>query len=150
MPSMARPKSTLDSLRARLREGGLRSTGPRVAVFQYLEGRSAPVSHGDLVEALADHGFDAATLYRNLIDLEGAGLVARVNVGDNVWRFELRRGDGHEEEKGEHPHFMCVECGEISCLADVRVKLTPAPGSVKSVVHSVSDIVLKGHCVRCG
>jgi Fur family ferric uptake transcriptional regulator len=144
---MARPKSSVDALRARLRAADLRSTGPRLAVLQHLQGRSAPLSHGELVEALANHGFDAATLYRNLIDLEGAGFVARVNLGDNVWRFELRGESG--DEKAEHPHFMCVQCGEISCLADVRVKLTPAPGSVKSVVRTVSDIVLKGQCVRC-
>jgi len=144
---MARSKDSLDSLRDLLRDAGLRCTGPRMAVLRHLQGCTAPLSHGELVEALTDHGFDAATLYRNLIDLEGAGLVGRVNLGDNVWRFELRRGNA--EHTSEHPHFVCVQCGEISCLADVRVKLTPAPGSVKSVVSTVSDIVLKGQCVRC-
>lgn len=144
---MARPKPSVDSHRDLLRDAGLRSTGPRMAVLQHLQKCTAPLSHGELVEALVDHGFDAATLYRNLIDLESAGLVGRVNLGDNVWRFELRRGSA--EETSEHPHFVCLQCGEISCLADVRVKLTPAPGSVKSVVSTVSDIVLKGQCVRC-
>lgn len=144
---MARSKASPESLRDLLRAADLRCTGPRIAVLQHLQGCSAPLSHGELVEALADRGFDAATLYRNLIDLESAGLVGRVNLGDNVWRFELR--DPNEEEKREHPHFMCVHCGEITCLEDVRVKLTPAPGSVKSVVSTISDIVLKGQCVRC-
>lgn len=115
-------------------------------MLQHLQGCSAPISHGELVETLADCGFDAATLYRNLIDLEGAGLVSRVNLGDNVWRFELR---DPEEEQREHPHFVCDDCGEITCLSDVRIKLSPAPGSQKSVVRSISDVVLKGQCVRC-
>lgn len=146
---MARPKGSLDSLRDLLREAGLRSTGPRVAVLQHLQGCSAPLSHGELVEALPDRAFDAATLYRNLIDLEGAGLVSRVNLGDNVWRFELRDASKGKDEQSEHPHFMCLQCGEITCLSDVRVKLSPAPGSQKSVVSTISDIVLKGQCVRC-
>ena len=79
--------------------------------------------------------------------LEGAGLVSRVNVGDNVWRFELR--DQDTEAESEHPHFVCVECGEITCLSHVRVKLTPAPGSIKSVVNRVSEVLLKGQCTRC-
>jgi Fur family ferric uptake transcriptional regulator len=144
---MARAKASVDTLRSLLRAADLRCTGPRLAVLQHLQGCSSPLSHGELVEALADLGFDAATLYRNLIDLEGAGLVGRVNLGDNVWRFELR--DANKEESREHPHFMCLQCGKITCLEDVRVKLTPAPGSVKSVVSTISDIVLKGQCVRC-
>ncbi|MBA3547118.1 MAG: transcriptional repressor [Nannocystis sp.] len=146
---MARTKVSLDSLRGLLRAAGLRSTAPRVAVLQHLQGCSVPLSHGEFVAALASHGYDAATIYRNLIDLEGAGFVGRVNLGDNVWRFELRGTTGDSHAKGEHPHFVCLQCGEITCLADVRVKLSPAPGSVKSVVSTISDIVLKGQCTRC-
>ena len=144
---MARPKASLEPLRDLLREAGLRSTAPRTTVLQHLQGCTSPLSHGELVEALADSGFDAATLYRNLIDLEGAGLVSRVNLGDNVWRFELR--DPGQDEQREHPHFVCTHCGEITCLSDVRIKLSPAPGSQKSVVRTISDVVLKGQCVRC-
>ena len=117
--SKAQP--SLDDLRAVLRDAGLRSTNPRVAVLQHFHANRAPLSHGELVEVLADHGFDAATIYRNLTDLTGA----------------------------EHPHFVCIQCGEVSCLSEVRVKLSPAPGSIKSVVNSISDIVIKGHCTQC-
>jgi Fur family ferric uptake transcriptional regulator len=143
--SKAQP--SLDDLRAVLRDAGLRSTNPRVAVLQHFHANRAPLSHGELVEVLADHGFDAATIYRNLTDLTGAGLLNRINLGDNVWRFEPR---GRSKATPlEHPHFVCLQCGEVSCLSEVRVKLTPAPGSLKSVVNSISDIVIKGHCTQC-
>jgi Fur family ferric uptake transcriptional regulator len=45
---------------------------------------------------------------------------------------------------------VCTQCGEVTCLSQVRVKLTPAPGSTKSVVSSISEIVIKGQCTRCG
>lgn len=145
---MARSKATsLAALRDRLRGAGLRCTAPRMAVLEHFETVRRLLSHGELVEALADREFDAATIYHNLIDLEGAGLVSRVNVGDNVWRFELR--DQDTEAEAEHPHFVCVDCGEISCLDQVRIKLSPAPGSLKSVVRRVSEILLKGQCTRC-
>lgn len=145
---MARPKTpSLDSVRDLLREAGLRCTAPRTAVLQHLQTNRGPLSHGELVEALVERDFDAATIYRNLIDLEGAGLVSRINLGDNVWRFELR-GPGTEERR-EHPHFVCLDCGVITCLAEVRVKLTPAPGSGRSVVGNIADIVIKGQCMRC-
>lgn len=142
-PTASSPKSP----RELLREAGLRSTAPRTAVLEHLQSNRGPVSHGELVEALADLGFDAATIYRNLIDLEGVALVSRVNLGDNVWRFELR---GREpDDRRNHPHFVCLECGEVTCLAQVRVKLTPGPGSDKSVIGNIADVVIKGQCVRC-
>ena len=146
---MARPKAqpSLDDLREVLRDAGLRSTNPRVAVLQHLQAHRGPLSHGELAEVLADLGFDAATIYRNLTDLTGAGLLNRINLGDNVWRFELR--ERSKATPPEHPHFVCIECGEVTCLSEVRVKLTPAPGSIKSVVNSISDIVIKGQCMQC-
>jgi len=146
---MARPKAqpSLDDLREVLRDAGLRSTNPRVAVLQHLQAHRGPLSHGELVEVLADLGFDAATIYRNLTDLTGAGLLNRINLGDNVWRFELRGRS--KATPPEHPHFVCIQCGEVTCLSEVRVKLTPAPGSIKSVVNSISDIVIKGQCMQC-
>lgn len=145
---MARHKAraSLDHLRDAIREAGLRCTGPRVAVLEHLHATGAPSSHGELVEALADHGFDAATLYRNLIDLTRAGLLNRINLGDNVWRFELR---AHRAQHPEHPHFVCTRCGEVTCLSHVRVKLTPAPGSTKSIVGNISEILIKGLCTQC-
>lgn len=145
---MARPKksASIDTLRDEIREAGLRCTGPRVAVLEHLRGASGPASHGELVEALADHGFDAATIYRNLIDLTRAGLLNRINLGDNVWRFELRT---HKTPHPEHPHFVCTRCGEVTCLSHVRVKLTPAPGSTRSIVGNISEILIKGQCTQC-
>lgn len=147
---MARPKPppVLESPRELLRGAGLRCTASRLAVLQHLRQERRPLSHGELIEALADRGFDAATLYRNLIDLEGVELAQRVNLGDNVWRFESRASDPRDA-RHTHPHFVCLQCGEILCLAEVQVKLSPAPGTIRSVVSSVSDIVLKGQCAQC-
>jgi Fe2+ or Zn2+ uptake regulation protein len=78
-----------------IRAAGLRSTSSRVAVLRYLMGAEQPVSHANLVEALADEGFDRATIYRNLMDLTEVALLTRSDLGDHVWRFELRR-DGQD------------------------------------------------------
>ena len=78
-------------LQQKLRGAGLRSTALRVAVLRRLERATTPLSHADLVDALADQGLDRVTLYRNLNDLAEAGLVARTDLGDHTWRFELRR-----------------------------------------------------------
>ena len=74
---MRRKASTLESLRDRLRQAGLRSTGARLAVLRVLERASSPMSHAEVHEQVVEDGFDRATIYRNLMDLTDAGMLAR-------------------------------------------------------------------------
>jgi Fur family ferric uptake transcriptional regulator len=111
-------------------------------------------------EALATLGFDRATIYRNLTELTEKKLVSRVELGDHVWRFEIRRSGDHGSAGEDHPHFLCTTCGEISCLDDVRVAITPKPrrragggpprAARTSRIHSVTEVLLKGRCDTCG
>lgn len=150
--------STIADLRSRIRGAGLRSTPARLAVLQALEQRSTPVTHADLAGELVPQGFDKATVYRNLIDLTDAGLLSRTELGDHVWRFELRRET--DEHSGDHPHFLCLDCGEVSCLSDVDVRIAPVQGKKGAGRNSgqtkagprigrVTEVLLKGHCDRC-
>ena len=107
-------------LKERLREAGLRATGPRLEVLAALEAQQGAVTHGDLADRLADQGIDRATVYRNLTDLTEAGILRRTDLGDHVWRFELIAGEG-AHEAALHPHFICGECGTVSCMPDVEV-----------------------------
>jgi Fur family ferric uptake transcriptional regulator len=133
------------ALVARLRQAGLRRTGPRVAVLERLAHAAAPISHGELAEALEPLGFDRATVYRNLTDLAEAGLVVRSDMGDHVWRFALVRA-GEVDHARKHPHLLCSDCGTVVCLPDVKVKVTPARG-YKRVADM--EVQLKGRCDRC-
>lgn len=136
--------------RDRLRQSGLRSTSARVAVLQLLEQAESPLSHAELADRLVPSGYDRATVYRNLIDMAEAGLLSRAELGDHVWRFELRR-EGHDDEHGaEHPHFVCVECGQVTCMHETRLKLTPPPGTKESHIRKLTEILLRGYCDRCG
>jgi len=144
---MKKKPTTLVELQTRLRDAGLRSTSPRVAVLRYLAGAGSPVSHGELTDAIASDGFDRATLYRNLVDLTEAGLVARRDLGDHVWRYELRRDEaGHTLE---HPHFVCVDCGDVSCLPGVTVQIQVARTAPRAVSSEGLEVQLKGRCDRC-
>ena len=143
-----RPASpAIDRLRGRIHAVGLRSTGPRLAVLRRLERARTPVSHADIVNDLAPRGFDRATIYRNLIDLTEAGLVSRTDLGDHVWRFELRKRERVGE--AEHPHFMCTDCGTVACLPGVSIRIRSSPGSPRAVRRRHVDIQLKGRCDRC-
>jgi Fur family ferric uptake transcriptional regulator len=134
-------------LQGEIRRHGMRSTGPRVAVLAHLNRASAPLSHPEIAEALARHGYDRATIYRNLMDLAEAGLLMRSDLGDHVWRFELKQAKaGHSRG---HPHFVCVDCGEVSCLPDLTVKVIAASGAPKALATKQVEVHVKGRCDDC-
>lgn len=144
-PSGQSPQS--EPIRGRIRAAGLRFTAARLAVMRELLAAHSPLTHAQVAVRLARRGFDRATIYRNLIELADAGLLLRVELGDHVWRFEARRDEA--DGPSEHPHFVCVDCGEVSCLSSVNVRITPAPGGADTVIAKVTEVLLKGHCGRC-
>lgn len=135
----------IEEIRQLVRKSGLRSTAARITVIQFLRKAKSPLTHAEIAEDLTPMGFDKATVYRNLIDLADAGLVKRTELGDHAWRFELRNPD--EPEDAEHPHFVCTECGSVSCLHDVDFK-TPK-NKQWAAVGRVTEILLKGVCSEC-
>ncbi len=145
--SKARPKAVpeKDGLKTLLRDAGLRATGARVAVFEHLRKAKRPESHGEVADAVTACGFDRATVYRNLTDLVEAGFVERTDMGDHVWRFALKTGDGSH---GVHPHFTCTDCGTVECLPEVDVKVTQRGRAPRSVAKAV-EVQLKGRCDDC-
>ena len=147
MPKPSTILPALEKVRDRLRAAGLRCTAARLWVMQQLIEASGPVTHAQVANALRPRGFDRATIYRNLIELTQAGLVIRIELGDHVWRFELRRLGKNENR--DHPHFVCVDCGEVACLPSVSVNIKPAPGSKQSRIREVTEVLLKGHCGQC-
>lgn len=140
------PENWLERLRGTLRDSGLRATPARVAVLRHLQLAPRPLSHAEVVDGLADRGWNRATLYRNLIDLVDAGLARKTELGDRVWRFEAA-GAAHSSRS--HPHFVCVGCGEVSCLEGVSVNIEPDGGGRAELLGQPLEIQIRGLCADC-
>ncbi len=132
-------------IREQVRAAGLRCTSARLAVMQRLRSAVSPLSHAEIADELVPLGLDKATVFRNLIDLTEAGLVNRSELGDHVWRFELR--DATRAAGEQHPHFVCTECGSVTCLSDVEFEAESRKRASK--IGRVTEILLKGHCRSC-
>lgn len=134
-------------LQSMLRAAGLRSTAPRLAVLRHLTQVGTPLSHAEMFEALGGQGFDRATLYRNLMDMAEKGLIARTDLGDHVWRFEVKKQvAGHTIE---HPHFVCTDCGTVACLPDTSIRIARGPASPRSLGGREVAVQLRGLCDDC-
>ena len=133
-------------LKSWLREAGLRITAGRVAILAALENAGSPLTHAALVERIGGLVVDRATVYRGLADLVEAKLVTRTDLGDHVWRFELRRHAGTDDV---HPHFVCTRCGDIRCLPAAAVQLR-AVGDLEELSSLQGlEVHVRGVCARC-
>lgn len=146
--TLVKVATTLDEL---LRDHGLRRTAARVRVLGFLHANPRPISHGEVAKALAPEGFDYATVYRNLTDLAEAGILSRADLGDHVWRFELKSKTSKTTDHAtEHPHFVCTDCGSVMCLPDAVVKVTPkGKKPPRAVTQRQVSVQLKGVCDDC-
>jgi Fur family ferric uptake transcriptional regulator len=138
------PADELQAARDDIRAAGLRATPARTATLLLLRRSPSPLTHADVAERLAETGADKATAFRNLNDLSEVGLLRRTELGDHVWRFEAidpaAAGTGH-------PHFLCVDCGTVTCLDNVQ--LTAGSRRHSERVGEVTEILLRGHCKEC-
>lgn len=135
----------MEQSRGAIRGAGLRATPARVATLDLLRASSSPLTHAEVADHLSATGVDKATAFRTLNDMTEAGLLRRTELGDRVWRFELI-GEG-EHQHAAHPHFVCVDCGQVSCLGDI--KLTKRSLSSSAQIGKVTEILLRGHCTDC-
>ena len=116
----------------------------RIAVLQQLWIEERPVSHSDLVQALAQVG-DQATIYRNLVTFVDKGLARVASTATGIVRYEpIKEG---EEAHEVHPHFVCQECGVVSCLPKSTVITTVDPAWSERLQQSKLQFV--GVCESC-
>jgi Fur family transcriptional regulator, ferric uptake regulator len=86
-----------------------------------------------------------ASIYRILDELERLRLVQKVQVGQDMARYEpIRTGDGH------HHHLVCDNCGTITPFTDDNLE-----DAIRKLSHRLPmriaehEIVLHGACDTC-
>jgi Fur family ferric uptake transcriptional regulator len=135
-------------VKALLRSAGLRATSARALVYESLASAPGPLTHAEVCAALEGQGLDRATIYRNLADLTEAELVRRTDHGDHLWRFELAT-EGAHHAPDPHPHFVCTECGKVSCLPEGAVVVSAVKGSPRTMKRGAYELQVRGACDAC-
>ena len=104
---MATNTSDLHEMAA-VRLGALaqRYTRGRRAIVEVLARAAAPVSIPQLLER--DRSLAQSSAYRNLAQLEQAGIVHRIVTSDEFARYELA-----EDLTEHHHHLICSHCGDV-------------------------------------
>lgn len=130
---------------ARLRAAGLRATSGRIRALAAIDAASAPLTHADLARQPELRDLDAITLYRLLDAFAERGLVHRVQGTDGVWRT-CAQPRGQRGCPGNHPHFLCADCGAMACLTDQPLpRVQPPEGATVRARHFLAV----GRCAAC-
>ncbi|MDQ7041924.1 MAG: Fur family transcriptional regulator [Sulfurimonas sp.] len=125
-----------------LKSKGLKSTPQRVTTLRLIED-GGHVDIDQLSEGFKKTGMKVplATLYRILGELSSVGILHTVTLSSGKTKYEIA--------KGEHPHFLCDECGQ---LEDLKVAMNDivdiAQNACTHSTRSVS-IMLHGTCQNC-
>ena len=134
-----------DEARDLLKQNGLRATEPRLAVLIVLSESKTPLSYSDMLDRLQDSPWDPTTIYRNLIKLSESGLATVVSRVEGISRYALVNEPG---DKHKHPHFVCDDCGQISCLpAELSAAISIDGDWAKSIAGAA--LQLRGECPKC-
>lgn len=133
-----------DSTRTRLRVAGLRVTGPRLAVLEWLAGHphaTADAVHTAVRERLGSVSVQA--VYDVLGALERVGLVRRIENSGHPAQFETRAGDGHH-------HLVCRGCGYTVDVDNV-VGEAPCvdPPDTSGYQVKRAEVIFWGYCRDC-
>lgn len=128
------------SAEARLREAGLRVTGPRVAVLDAV----TELRHTDADGVCRRMpGTSVQAVYDNLAALTRAGLLRRIEPAGHPARYEVRVGDNHH-------HLVCRTCGrteDVDCAVGAAPCLSPA--ITHGFVLDEAEIIFWGLCPDC-
>ena len=133
-------------VRSLVRAQGMRATGARIDVLVVLHEAAGPRTHEQIMEALRGGVYDKASVWRILADLTDVGILRRMDLGDRIWRYELK--DTCRTIIDDHPHFLCEACGEVSCLPalEVRAKDGALPAALRGAAFRVR---VMGRCASC-
>jgi Fur family ferric uptake transcriptional regulator len=130
-----------------LTQAGYRRGGARTALIELLDGQHCALSAVEIEHALrgrGGRGVARASIYRILEELEALHMVARVEVGQGLARFEAARKEGH------HHHMVCDACGEVIPFEDPDLERS-IQRLARRVTFAVAehDVVLHGACADC-
>ena len=136
----------MNSNSALLKAGGLRCTGKRLAILDSLAGAPHPMDVEEIHKSLMSRGIrlSLSTVYRALEDMEEAGIVSRMSLGESGRMYVELCSIGHRH------YLRCLGCNKLlpldSCpISSYQKKLEEETGY--SILGHRLDIY--GYCPQC-
>ena len=147
MPHAEAPRWTTYA-NERLASEGFRRGGGRAAVIDLLDAQECALSAQEIEDQLreGERRVGRATVYRVLDELVDLDLLAKVEIGDGVARFEPVFPEGTHH----HHHFVCRNCGKLIPFEDDELeRVLRRIARREGVTMDGHDVTLRGLCPDC-
>jgi len=133
--------------RAVLNQAGHRKGGARNAIIDLLANQSCALSVLEIEDHLraSKRSVARASIYRILDLLQDRGLVARLELGDAMTRYELIDPAGIH-----HHHLLCDSCGRLVPFddGDLERSIDRLSRRLGFDMHG-HEVILRGACSAC-
>lgn len=133
--------------RAVLDQAGHRQGGARNAIIELLSSQACALSALEIEDHLraGKRRVSRASIYRILELLQERGLVARLDVGDAITRYELIDPAG-----AHHHHLLCDSCGRLVPFddGDLERSIDRLSRRLGFDTHG-HEVILRGDCSVC-
>lgn len=142
--------NTMENLKAKLKDSGLKITPQRRAIINILlNNKNTHLSSEEIYDLVRVNcpEIGLATVYRTMQLLDEIGVISKLNLDDGCIRYEI---DLNKSESHNHHHLICKKCGAIievenDLMEDVENKIQNAY-NFKILDH---DIKFYGICKKC-
>jgi Fur family ferric uptake transcriptional regulator len=136
---------SIEQITSRLRDAGLRVTGPRVSVLGVLDAADDHPRVDQIIERVRASGVSISTqaTYDVCEALYVAGLARRIAPAGGPVRYESRAGDNHH-------HLVCRSCGlalDVDCSVGAAPCLDPIDAQGFAVEEA--EVTYWGICPAC-
>ena len=141
---------TEQEIRKKIQDVGLRVTATRILVYKTLLSTERPMSHTDLVRLIKKNSQsygDQATIYRTLQVFTEKDLIQVGSNAGGIARYEIQKTRDKDQKKHVHPHFVCKDCGIVSCLPKTTVITNYDKNWQRVLEHAEMQFV--GTCQDC-
>ncbi|MDS1271035.1 Fur family transcriptional regulator [Lipingzhangella sp. LS1_29] len=132
------------SLRAQLRQAGLRVTGPRLSVLRWVAEHPHACAE-DVGHAVRQRigSISTQAVYDTLSACTRVGLLQRVEPAGHPARYECRTGE-------EHHHLVCRDCGRIDDVDRAeRAGQCLVPNESNGFLLERTEVLFWGRCPDC-
>lgn len=143
-----RSSTWIERAEQELSRAGHRRGGARRAVLELLDGERCALTAVEIEQAVRERGraVSRASVYRVLEQLDALGMVARVETGQTMVRYERAGCAGSEH----HHHLVCDACGTVMPFSDEALEQAISALSARvPLAVSEHEIVLRGECRDC-
>lgn len=128
-----------------LKDFKLKNTNCREEVLALMLSNEHALSHSD-IERQVDPAIDRVTVYRTLRTFLDKGLIHKVLDDGGATKYALCHDCSLGEHHHEHVHFKCNQCGQTTCLEDIKIPAVPLPKGFKT---QEKNLLIQGTCGGC-